>query len=188
MIAVTTVTTPATRADTLTERDYRDIYVELREHLSLSEFIQRTGSTVSRSWWSQYESGGKQLNWERKNELRRAVGLVELAPPVTAAVLAVREDAEVWRVGAGAAQRVVMFAPDAADGLIFSLNGGVHVHSGITPQNPADAEVTPVTAYRKARRRYLRPCLSMNPRIRCEQLWTLIEQAEGEIIAAGGEP
>lgn len=181
MPTITAVTTPATRTDDLLERDYRDIYEELREHLSLSEFIGRTGSTVSRSWWSQYEAGGKQLNWERKNELRKGVGFPLLAPPAAVAVLAVGKDAEVWRIGEGLARRVVMIAPDATEGLILSLNGGVHISNGIAPQNPADAEVTPVTAYRRARRTYFRPCLDMDLSRRIEQLKYLLGQAEYEL-------
>ena len=39
MTAITAVTTPATRRDDLTDADYRDIYEELRDHLSLAEFV-----------------------------------------------------------------------------------------------------------------------------------------------------
>ena len=80
MTAITAVTTPAGRADDLTAADYRDIYDELRGHLSLAEFVARAGSTVSRAWWSQYEAGAKHLNTARRNELRRAVGVPELTP------------------------------------------------------------------------------------------------------------
>jgi hypothetical protein len=152
MTTITAVTTPALRADDLSAQDYRDIYDELRDHLSLSEFIVRAGSTVSRSWWSQYEAGIKHLSWARKNELRRAVMPEELAPPAAVAAAAVTENAIVWRIGEGLADRVILVAPEVASPLFLSVNGEVHIVDLAAQQGPADAKVTPVTAYCRSRR------------------------------------
>ncbi len=149
MTTVTAVTTPALRADELTEQDYRDIYDELREHLSLSEFITRAGSTVSKGWWSQYEHGIKPLTLERRNELRAAVGLRILPPYPADAAGAVTDDATVYRIGDGLADRVILLTPEMATPLNLRVNGDVRVLSQFSPQNAADAEVTPVTAYRR---------------------------------------
>lgn len=144
--AIKPLTTPGTRADDLSAQDYRDIYDELREHLSLAEFVVRIGSQVSRSWWSQYESGGKSLSWARRNELRVGAGLPELASPPSVALADVSGDATVWRVGEGPANRVIMVTPDAPNGLILSVNGDVHIISPVAAPHAREDPVTPVTS------------------------------------------
>lgn len=134
---ITVVTDAQSRTDDLTEQDYRDIYTELREKLSLRQFIGRLDSTASPSWWSQYESGIKELNWERRNELRKAVGLRQLAPSVQLAC-ADSPDATVYQVGEGVSDRVIKIAQDAPERLNLHINGSVSISS-------SNASVTPVT-------------------------------------------
>ncbi len=97
-------------ADELTDEgpgSYREIYEEVRDRAggeSLRRFIARIGSTASPSYWSQYEAGEKRLNWQRKMELRRYVGLPDIPRPVLEVVdESVDLDATVWAVGADAA-------------------------------------------------------------------------------------
>lgn len=182
MTTITAVTTPAGRADRLTDADYRDIYDELRGYLSLADFILRSGSTVSRSWWSQYEAGVKHLSTARRNELRTAVGHPEIAPDVLTAVSEVTSNASVWRVGTGAADRVIMVATGAPETLNLRVNGGVHIADLAQQQNPADAEVTPVTAYRSAPRpTCYRPRLALDLATRITQLEALLQAARAQL-------
>jgi hypothetical protein len=152
MTTVTLVTSADRRADNLSEQDYRDIYAELRERRSLADFIAFTQSVVSRAWWSQYEARAKQLDWQRKNELRRAVGLPDLAPSVGATLLQVSADATVWRVGEGAADTVIFVTPELPSGALLSVNGEVHIARPVATADGAEADVTPVTPASRARR------------------------------------
>lgn len=134
---ITVVTDTESRSDDLTEQDYRDIYTELREKLSLRQFIAQLDSTASPSWWSQYESGTKELNWEKKNELRKAVGLRLLAPSVQLAC-ADSPDATVYQVGEGVSDRLIKIAQDAPEALNLHINGSLMAFDSNT-------SVTPVT-------------------------------------------
>lgn len=147
MNAVTPVTTPETRLDDLTEQDYRDIYEELRRGRSLAEFCQLIKTEVHKSWWSQYETGTRRLNTERKNELRRSVSRGELAPDVAKALEQVTEDARIWRIGTGAADRVVMLASDTPETLTVSVNHTVHVLTPDDAENGPTPVVTGVTRH-----------------------------------------
>ena len=140
------VTSVTGRRDTLTDSDYRDIYTELRETYTLAAFIARTGSQVSRSWWSQYEAGAKKLDWQRKNELRRAVGLPELDPPILDAI-ATTAEAEVWQVGETPADRVLLLSPEVSHSTIITLNGRVSINDLPIPVKPVSVAVTPVTLH-----------------------------------------
>lgn len=152
MTTVTLVTNAARRSDTLSDQDYRDIYTELRERRSLADFLALTKSTVSRAWWSQYEASAKHLDWQRKNELRHAVGLPELAPAPAAAITAVAPDAAVWRVGEGLADMVIMVTPDLPSGTLLSVNGEVHIAGPVVTTVAPAGNVTGVTPPRRARR------------------------------------
>lgn len=131
------VSLPTGRRDDLTDAQYREIYEELRARgvFSLRQFMARIGSQVSPSWWSQYESYAKQLGRRQKNELRRAVGLPELAPAVAEACALAGEEAEVWYLGQGAepAARVLLCAPDLT-GVTVRLNGSVSIVAADEPQ------------------------------------------------------
>ena len=81
---VTLVTGGAGSADKLTDTDYREIYGdELRSKTTLRQFAEFIGSKVRFAWWSKYERGEAHLERERRQELRRAVGLAELPRAVT---------------------------------------------------------------------------------------------------------
>ena len=99
------------------------------------------------------EAGGKRLNSARRNELRTAVGLPELAPDVAAVLATVPVTATVYQVGAGAADRVILLTPTTQSGCILSVNGDVRMSGPVTAQSAANAEVTPVTGYRPPRPR-----------------------------------
>lgn len=146
---ITTLTTPEARLDDLTDQDYRDIYEELRRGRSLAEFCTLIQTVVHKSWWSQYEAGGRHLNTERKNELRRSVSRGELAPDVAKALEAVTEDATVWRVGTGDANHVIMLAPDAPETLTVSVNHTIHIDTPVDAPNAAETVVTGVTRHWK---------------------------------------
>ena len=134
---ITVVTDAQSRTDDLTDQDYRDIYTELREKLSLRQFIAQLDSKASPSWWSQYEAGGKELNWERKNELRHAVGLRLLAPSVILAC-ADSSEATVYQIGTGASNRIVKITQNAPEALNLHINGSLMAFDN-------NARVTPVT-------------------------------------------
>lgn len=150
---ITVVTDAQSRTDDLTDQDYRDIYTELREKLSLRQFIGRLDSTASPSWWSQYESGTKELNLERKNELRHAVGLRLLAPSVQLAC-SDSPDATVYQVGEGISNRIVKIAQDAPEALNLHINGYVLA-------SDSNARVTPVTLARNGIVRRGRNCVGI---------------------------
>lgn len=149
MTAVTAITTPETRLDDLTDQDYRDIYEELRRGRSLAEFCTLIQTVVHKSWWSQYETGTRHLNTERKNELRRSVSAHELAPDVAKALEAVTADATVWRVGTGTANHVIMLAQDAPETLTVSLNHTIHIDTPVDAGNASTPVVTGVTRHWK---------------------------------------
>lgn len=147
---VTPITDAAGRADSLPDSEYRAIYDELREGRSLRQFIALLQSDASPSWWSQYEAGTKRLDWQRKNELRRAVGLAELAPSLASVLDSVSATASVWRIGAGLADRLLLLTPEAPDGLTLRVNGGVYIVDPGLTQNAEKATVTPITKAARA--------------------------------------
>lgn len=119
-----TLTAHAT-SDSLADADYRDIYAELRSGCSLREFISRSGSTLSASWWSQWERGDKNLTRRARNDMRRAVGLPQLPPTVEDAIAAsVHPDATVAKLGDDPqARRVLVLATDAAVTVTWNGSG-----------------------------------------------------------------
>lgn len=129
---------PANQRDDLADSDYRDIYDEIRTGHTLRQFITLAGSSLSPTWWSQYEAGNKALTWRARNDLRRAVGLPVLPMPARDLLAeTVHPDAEVARVGDDPqARRVLLLATDAA--VTVSWNGD-------GPQIAASADVTGVT-------------------------------------------
>ena len=158
---VTPVTNPETRKDDLTDKDYQDIYQELRRGKSLRQFLELTQSTVSPSFWSQYEAGVKSLTTERKNELRRAVNLTELAPDPAQALSNVTEDVRVWRIGDGNANRIVLVTETVTEPLTVGINGTVYIQDGFTPENTAEVPVTGVTFDPGTGRRQRKPTVGI---------------------------
>lgn len=141
---VTAVTSPATRADDLRAADYRDIYSELRGKTTLRQFAEFIGSAVSFGWWSKYERGEAELTTDRKNELRRMVGLPSLTLPVAATAGLLDPAATVYLIGARPATRAVLVGADVP-AVTVRVNGCAQV---VEPA--AESLVTPVT--RPARR------------------------------------
>lgn len=142
--AVTTVTAHPLSSDDLTAAQYREIYDELRSKCALRAFVALIGSAVSIAWWSKYERGEAQLDTDRRNELRAAVGL-PLLPPAVASVLAqVDPDATIYQVGLDAAERVILIGADAQTPLTMRLNGILSVVA-----ESQVAHVTPVTGPRR---------------------------------------
>lgn len=77
--------------DDKTNEDYWDMCDELRIsvdetgkvcNLSWDKFVLRIGSFRFKAQWANWRSGKANLQWDMKNDLRRAVGLPELPKPV----------------------------------------------------------------------------------------------------------
>ena len=76
--------------DDLTNEQYIEIADEIRGYneetgekgMSWDKFIIQVGSFKFRAQWSEWRKGERELLWEMKNDLRRAVGLKELAESV----------------------------------------------------------------------------------------------------------
>jgi hypothetical protein len=142
MIAVTRVTGRAVGSDELSEGDYRDIFDELRRKTSLRKFSEFIGSAVSFAWWGAYENGEKELSQDRKNELRRIVGLPALPPTVKQATEGIDPDATVWSVGGGIPDRVVMVGRETHEPLLLRLNGALRIVEEVRPGGrPAEPAV-----------------------------------------------
>lgn len=111
-------------SDNLTPADYREIFDELRANRSLRALVETAGAAESRiAYWSRYQRKPAAVpDLDGRNELRRLVGLPELAPPAGDVVTAaVDPAAAVWQVGAGAADRVVLLATPGP--LTIHVNG-----------------------------------------------------------------
>ena len=156
MTTIFHITTRLSGVDDLTADDYRDIYNELRSKMPLRRFVAFIGSTVSFTWWSLYEGGERPLSDDRRNELRRAVGLPPLAPTVVGALAsAVADDAHIYRIGDTPAHTVILSS--VPEPITICLDNGVH----ILPAGPAvNASVTPVT---RPRNRAPRKTIELSP-------------------------
>lgn len=137
-------------ADDLPEEgrgSYREIYDEIRDRSggeSLRRFIARIGSAASPSYWSQYEADEKRLNWARKSELRKYVGMPPIPRPVSDVLDdAVDLDATVWAVGPEQdtdpvlADRVILIERGQAEPITLHINGTVEVVIPPTQPRPA---------------------------------------------------
>jgi transcriptional regulator with XRE-family HTH domain len=144
------LTVAAELAEDLSDVQYREIYDELRERCSLRQFADAIDSTVAHSWWSKYEHGEAVLNHERRNELRRAVGLPELPWTVAQALGNVSQNAAVWALGEQPAERVVLVGADQPQRLTMRLNGNLAVIEDAP--HSADGTVVPRARRRSTRR------------------------------------
>ena len=136
MTPVTLVTKDAT-LDNLSVNDYRDIFTELRQNLSLDKLIGVMGSSYSKATWSKYERGELELNRTMRSELRKAVNLPALPETVADAVShRTSPDAEVWTVGDGAfsAGKVLLINGEHQD-LVLHVNGTVQAMPHQPPCN-----------------------------------------------------
>lgn len=123
---VTLVTRDAT-LDNLSSQDYRDIFTELRQNLSLAQLTDVMRSQFSRASWSKYERNEMELNRTMRNELRQAVGLPCLPETVADAVNSrTSPDAAVWSLGDGIADRVILVGGNYDD-VMLHVNGVVTV-------------------------------------------------------------
>ena len=196
--AVTLVTALAQTLD-LPDAEYRAIYDRVAVAArSLRNIELALRSRVTFGWWAKYANGDRELDRERKNELRRWASanggpdLPDLPPtPVEAVAAAVHPDAAVYRIGADLASRVVLVGADVpAIGL--RLNGSCAVESApaTLPENASEPACNERYGGDDTRRvhphrvRYIRPCLSRNPADRIPQLETLLAAARRELEAA----
>ena len=147
---VTLLTKDAT-LDDLSAGDYRDIFSEIREKMSLDKFCALVSSQYSKAQWSKYEHDtAMQPTRRMRNELRIAVDRPELPPTVAECTAQASPDAAVWRVGEGTPEHVIMVGSDPVT---------LHVNSGVTVAN-TERHVTNVTTGQVQRKRYVRPCVS----------------------------
>lgn len=135
---VTLVTALASALD-IPDAEYRQIYARVAAGRSLRNIELALRSGVSYGWWAKYATGDKDLDRDRKNELRRwsrengGPALPDLPPTPAEAVAAnVHPDAVVYRVGVDQASRVVLVGADVpAIGL--RINGNCTVASAAPP-------------------------------------------------------
>jgi hypothetical protein len=172
----TILTDCAALAEKYSAADYRDMYDELRQKMSLDKLVVLLQSAVTKGFWNQYERGlVTTLTRERKNELLAVCDPAHVLPlPAAEAVAAVLDpNATIWQVGKLAATRGILLGKDITGAVTIRLNGTCQVtQPQPQPRRPA----------------CFRPRLSLNPRVRIDQCMALVEQAETEILNAGGEP
>ncbi len=169
-------------SDDLTPNDYRDIFEELRSGRSLRELVSEAGAAQGRiAYWSRYSRNPDAVpDLDGRNELRRLVGLPELAPPAGDVVTAAADPAAaVWQVGDGPADRVILLATPGPVTLRVNGNGPELVDSN------SDALYTDVHGPRSARtpKRAWRPMLPAEWRTELESRGLTVRQ----IVAAALE-
>lgn len=134
MIPVTLITRSA-GTDDLTEQDYRDIYEEVnprdangKPRYSLDKFAALINSHYTKATWSNWLADKHPSNRTMRAELRAAVGMPALPPTIAELAVIVDEHAEIWSVGDGAKNRVILASKD--DRVQIHTNGVVTAHSG----------------------------------------------------------
>lgn len=95
--------------DDLGKSDYREIFEELRDQWSLAQLVERLNSRYSKALWSKYERGKTVITVQMRNELRAAVGLPLLPPPVADVLSTVLADGAVYQIGTGGADRALLW-------------------------------------------------------------------------------
>jgi len=130
MTTITRVSKDASQ-DNLTESDYRDIFAELRDGISLAKFCVLVVSSFSPATWNKWELGRLPLTRTMRQELRRGVSMVALPPTLAECVANVDPDAEVVRVGEEPVKFVILAG--AVGRLNLSLNGSV---ADVSPPAP----------------------------------------------------
>lgn len=159
--AVMLVTALAAHTD-ITDAEYAAIYARVAQNRSLRNIELALGSAVSYGWWAAYANGKKDLDRDRKNELRRwarangGPDLPDLPPTPSEAVAAhTHPDAAVYQVGSAPATRAVLVGHDVpAVDLHLNSNCAVisapisSIPSIADPADPAAAPAhnTPVPA------------------------------------------
>ena len=168
-----TLLTKDATLDDLSASDYRDIFNELREKMSLDKLIALLHSQYSKAQWSKFEHHPDMvLTRTMRNELRSGVGLPTLPPTIEQAIGQASPDAAVWRVGEGTPEHLIMVGSEPIT---------LHVNSGVSVVAP-EAHVTIVTAGQVRRKRYARPCVSESQNRR---FLALPVRSWGDVIEAG---
>ena len=154
---VTLITRDAT-LDKLSAQDYRDIFTEVREKMSLDKFVALSGSQYSTAQWGKYEHAADMTPTRAmRNDLRRAVGMEELPPTVAEATAQASPDASVWTVGEGVPEHVIM---------VGSAPITLHVNGGVSEVRMN----SDVTRLHGATRRFVRPVVSDSQKQRFDAL------------------
>ena len=131
MTTITRVSKDASQ-DNLTESDYRDIFAELRDGISLAKFCVLVSSSFSPATWNKWELGRLPLTRTMRQELRRGVSMVALPPTLAECVANVDPDAEVVRVGEEPVRFVILTG--AVGRLSLRLNGSVTLAGDKAPE------------------------------------------------------
>lgn len=162
--------------DDLSMSDYRDIFNELREKMSLDKLVGLLESQYSKAQWSKFEhSLDMILTRMMRNELRVGVGLPPLPPTIEQAVRRqASPDASVWKVGEGTPEHVIM---------VGSVPVALFVNLGVTVMEPL-AHVTNVTPGQNQREYTARPYVSKTQK---ERFLALPVRSWAEVIEAGLE-
>lgn len=107
--------TSAAGQDEYSAQDYREMYEELREKMSLDRLVDWLHSRYSKAKWSQYERGVAALTRDMKNELRVAHDRPQLPATVAETTAHASPDASVWLAGEEGAgvETIIMVAGDA---------------------------------------------------------------------------
>lgn len=132
--AVTLVTALAQTSD-LSADEYRAIFDRVAAGRSLRNIELALRSEISYGWWGKYANGDKDLDRDRKNELRRwarengGPDLPDLPPtPVEVVAEHVHPDAAVYRIGEQIASRIVLVGMDV-DAANLRINGACQIVS-----------------------------------------------------------
>lgn len=157
--------------DNLTDQDYRDIFNELRDNISLDKFVDLIKSSFSKALWSKYHNGQITLNRQMRNELRVAVGGEPLPPTIEEATSKVDPNAEVTQIGADQPDKVILVGTKENLSLNVSIDG-VKI-----------AVVTKVTSDRKRKAYTSRPVVTETQKKRVNELGV----SWREVIDAGIE-
>jgi hypothetical protein len=150
--------------DDLTEEDYRAIYDELREGISLDKFCGLIGTVYTKATWNNWENGKTRLTRPMKSELRRAVALPPLPATLHEVMDTVDPDTEVVRIGDQAVNRVILTGHVGT--LNLALNGSVEVMDTYSQESPVISVTRGVGARRDRR---FRPTVSLENRAWLEQ-------------------
>lgn len=168
-----TLLTKDATLDDLSASDYRDIFNELREKMSLDKLIALLHSQYSKAQWSKFEhSPDMVLTRIMRNELRSGVGLAPLPLTIEQATAQASPDAAVWRVGEGTPEHVIMVGSEPVT---------LHINSGVSVAVP-ERHVTMVTVGQNQREYTARPYVS---KLQKERFVALPVRSWSEVIDAG---
>lgn len=145
-----TLVTKLAELESLTDEEYKDIYNELRGFhadtglfdLTLGQFAKLINTQVSRAAWWKYHAGELELGRSMRNELRARVDLPLLPPTVEEAIRVADKNAEVYQIGAGRPNRIVMLDARveallrSTETQLVTLNYTGHIEPTVAPPRP----------------------------------------------------